>query len=53
MGDGEDGQPEANYTFYNDTDSSAVSSLSDRNEHNPQHRPRRSLEAAWHHTCSC
>ena len=28
---GEDGQPEAGYIFHKDTDSSAVSLLSDRN----------------------
>ena len=27
-----------------------VSSISDRNRHNPQDRPRQSLAAVWHHT---
>ena len=40
-------QLEAGYTFHKDTDSSAVSSLSDRNKYNSQHRPRQLLAAVW------
>ena len=47
VGGGEGGQLEAGYTFYYDTDSSAVSSVSDRNRLNPQDRSRQSLTAAW------
>ena len=36
----EGGHPEAGYTFHKDTDSSAVSLISDRNRHNPQDRTR-------------
>ena len=34
------GQLKAGYTFYKDTGSSAMPSLSDRNEYNLQHRVR-------------
>ena len=47
------GQLEAACTFHKDTDSSAVSSLSDRSKYNSQHRPRRSLEAVWHYIHPC
>ena len=50
VSDGEVGQPEPGYTSHYDTDSSAVSSISDRNRHNPQDRVRQSLAAIWHHT---
>ena len=50
---GEVGQLEVDYTFYKDTDSSVVSSLSYRNKYNSQHRPRLSLGAAWHYVCPC
>ena len=45
-----EGQPEEGYNFHKDTDSSAVISLSDRNEYNSQHRLRQSLAAVWYHT---
>ena len=50
---GEGGQMEAGYTFHNDKESSAVSSLSDRNEYNLQHKPRRSLAAVCHNMHPC
>ena len=38
------------YTFYQDTDTSAVSSSeSDRNRLNPQDRLRQLLVVVWHH----
>ena len=42
------GQLEVGYTFHKDTDSNARAefSLSDRNEYNSQHRPRRLLAVA-------
>ena len=36
----EGGHPEAGYTFHQDTVSSAMSLISDRNRHNPQYRER-------------
>ena len=42
------GQPKAGYTFHQDTDSSAVSSVSDRNRLNPQDMSRQSLAAVWY-----
>ena len=50
---GKGGQLEASYTFYKDTDSSVVSSLSDRNRYNSENKPRQSLGATWHHTRPC
>ena len=54
---GKDGQPEIDYSFHKDTDSSAVSSLSDRNAYSLQHSLRWLLACAaaavWHHTYPC
>ena len=44
---GEGGQLEVGYTFHLDTDSSAVSSVCDRNRHGSLGRPRRSLGTTW------
>ena len=41
--------PKVGYTFHWDTDSSAVSSVSDRNRLNQQDKLRQSLAAVWHH----
>ena len=49
---GESGQLEVGYTFHKDTDTNAVSLLSDRNEYNSQytyHRPRQLLATVWQH----
>ena len=43
------GKPEAGYTLHWDTGSSAVCSISDKNRHSRQDRPRRSLAAVWYH----
>ena len=37
---GEGGKPKAGYTFHLDTGSGAVSSISDKNRHSTQDRPR-------------
>lgn len=42
---GKGGQLEAGYAFHKDIESNVVSSLSDRNEYNSQHRLRESLAA--------
>ena len=46
--EGEGRQLEVGYTFHWDTDSSAVSSTSDKNRHSPQGRSRQLLAAVWH-----
>ena len=45
-------KPKAGYSFHQDTDSDAVSSVSDRNKHNPHagYRQRWSLAVLWHHS---
>ena len=47
-GEGAGGKPEAGQTPHEDTDSSAVCSVSDRKGPNPQDRSRQSLAAVWH-----
>ena len=42
------GKPEAGQTPHEDTDSSAVCSVSDRKGLKPQDRSRQSLAAVWH-----
>ena len=46
---GEGGQPEAGYTLHEDTGSSAVCSISDKNSHSLQDRPRGQLTVVWYH----
>ena len=46
--EGAGGKPEADQTFHEDTDSSAVCSVTDRKGLNLQDRSRQSLAAVWH-----
>ena len=46
--EGADGQMEAGQSLHKDTDSNAVSSVSDRKGLNPQDRSRQPLAAVWH-----
>ena len=43
------GKPEVGYTLHWDTGSSAVCSISDKNRHSRQDRPRLLLAAVWYH----
>ena len=50
--EGAGGKPEVGQTLHEDTDSSAVCSVSDRKGLNPQDRSRQSLAAVWHQSTS-